>query len=123
MGERRRNGSESQPSAFSALATERDGIVVVSVTGELDMLTVAQAASVFEDAATRGLPMVVDLTGLTFFSSAGLTLLVRLGEQDPRLDVRLVADDRVVLLPLELAGLRDLFPVHSSLHDALAATP
>lgn len=123
MGEQRRNGSESQPGTFEALAAERDGTVVVSLTGELDMLTVSRAASVLDDAATRDLPMVVDLTGLTFFSSAGLTLLVRLSEQEPRRDVRLVADHRVVLLPLELAGLRDLFPVHSSLHDALAATP
>jgi anti-sigma B factor antagonist len=67
---------------------------------------------------------VVDMTGLRFFSSAGLTLLVRLDEarQDPPLDVRLVGDQRVVILPLELTGLRDLFPIHTSLAEALAAS-
>jgi anti-sigma B factor antagonist len=99
---------------------ERDGVVIVSVTGELDMSTVGQVAVASQDAVTRGVPVVLDMTGLRFFSSAGLRLLVRLHET-ASVDVRLAGDQRVVLRPLELTGLLDLFPVHASVADAVAA--
>jgi anti-anti-sigma factor len=99
---------------------ERDGVVIVSVTGELDMSTVSQVAVASQDAVTRGVPVVLDMTGLRFFSSAGLRLLVRLHET-ASVDVRLAGDQRVVLRPLELTGLLDLFPVHASVADAVAA--
>jgi anti-anti-sigma factor len=111
------------PAPFAARADEWDGTVVVSLVGELDMATVSSAALVLRDAVARGKPIVVDMTGLRFFSSAGLTLLAQLNEarRNPPLDVRLVGDQRVVIRPLELTGLRDLFPIHRSLDDALAA--
>jgi anti-sigma B factor antagonist len=99
---------------------ERAGVVIVSVTGELDMSTVDQVAVALQDAVTRGVPVVLDMTGLRFFSSAGLRLLVRLHET-ASVDVRLAGDQRVVLRPLELTGLLDLFPVHASVADAVAA--
>lgn len=114
----------SNAEAFAVRLTERDDMVVVTITGELDMLTVPRAAPVLNEGVARGKPMVIDMSGLSFFSSAGLSLLVQLNEQrqDPPLDVRLVADQRVVVLPLELTGLRDLFPIHATLDEALAAT-
>lgn len=111
------------PTAFTAGAVERDGVMVVTLVGELDMATESRAAEALADAIARGLPIVLDMTGLLFFSSAGLTLLARL-DQDRRessLDVRLAGDQRVVVLPLELTGMRDLFPIHASLDEALAA--
>ena len=121
MGEETLN--EVDRPVFTASVGEQDGVVIVTVTGELDMSTVSRAAVALKDALSRAKPIVVDLTGLRFFSSAGLTLLVQLNEhrQDPPLDVRLVGDQRVVILPLELTGLRDLFPIHTSLGEALAA--
>ena len=108
---------------LTADVDERDGIVVVSIMGELDIATVDRAATALDDAVGRGKPVAVDMSGLTFFSSAGLTLLARLDDQRQRapLDVRLVADQRTVMLPLRLTGLRDLFPVHPTLAEALAA--
>lgn len=106
---------------LTAHVGELDGIVVVSIAGELDMATVQEAGSALEDAITPGKPVVIDMTGLTFFSSAGLTLLARLHEkrrQSP-LDVHLVADQRVVILPMRLSGLHDLFPLHNTLDGAL----
>lgn len=98
-------------------------MTVVSLAGELDMVTTPRANVVAKDAVARGRPIVIDMTGLTFFSSAGLTLLVQLSEQeqDPPVDVHLVANQRVVILPLDLTGLRGLFPIHTSLDDAMAA--
>lgn len=105
---------------LAVLTWERDGVVIVSVTGELDMSTVDQVAVALQDATTRGVPVVLDMTGLRFFSSAGLRLLVRLHE-GASVDVRLAGDQRVVLRPLELTGLLDLFPVHASVAEAVAA--
>ena len=108
---------------FTAHAVERDGVVIVTIAGELDMVTAPRAGVVLKDAVSRGLPVVVDMTGLRFFSSAGLTLLVQLNDQrrDHDVDIRLVGDQRVLILPLELTGLRDLFPIDTSLDAAIAA--
>ena len=63
-----------------------------------------------------------DLSGVRFFSSAGLTLLVQLDQERRQrsVDVRLVGDQCVVVRPLELTGLREVFPIHTTLADALA---
>ena len=117
---------DDEPHGVDVLTTdigERGGVVVVSIAGELDIATVGRVAPLLDDAVGRGKPVVLDMSGLTFFSSAGLTLLARMDDQRQRtlLDVRLVTDQRTVLLPLRLTGLRDLFPVHPTLADALAA--
>ncbi|HEX4721837.1 MAG TPA: STAS domain-containing protein [Pseudonocardiaceae bacterium] len=111
------------PTELTARAEERDGVMVVTLAGELDMSTEARAGDVLTNAVARGLPLVLDMTGLRFFSSAGLTLLARLDQnrRESSLDVRLAGDQRVVVLPLELTGMRNLFPIHSSLDEALAA--
>ena len=108
---------------MTAHIVERDGAVIVSIVGELDMATVRTAKPVIDDAVTRGKPVVMDLTGLTFFSSAGLTVLAQLDEhrRQAPLDLRLVADQRVVVRPLRLTGLQDLFPIYATLDDALTA--
>jgi len=119
-------GHDDDPSSTTLLTAdigEQDGIVVVSLVGELDMASVRAAEPVVADAVSRGKPIVIDLTRLSFFSSAGLTVLARLDDhrrQEP-LDVRIVADQRVVVLPLRLTGLHDMFPIHPTLADALAA--
>jgi anti-anti-sigma factor len=108
---------------FTVRTDERDGVVIVTIAGELDMATAPRASVVLKDATGRGNPVVIDMTGLRFFSSAGLTLLVQLDDQrrTAPTDIRLVGDQRVVLRPLELTGLLDLFPVHTTLDAALAA--
>jgi len=108
---------------LTADITERDGVVIVNIAGELDMATVRTVDPLLDDAVGRGRPVVVDMTGLTFFSSTGLTVLARLDEHRrlAALDLRLVADQRAVILPLQLTGLEHLFPVHATMDDALAS--
>lgn len=103
--------------------TERDGAVIVSLAGELDMTTVDSASDALRAATAPGIRLILDMTGLRFFSSAGLTLLVQLrrAAADHRMDVRLAGDQRAVALPLELTGLRDLFPIYGTADAALAA--
>jgi anti-sigma B factor antagonist len=103
--------------------TEREGAIVVGLVGELDMTTVDLAAQAVDDAIARGSFVIVDMTGLRFFSSAGLNLLLQLHREmgEKQLDVRLAGDQRAVARPLELTGLTDLFPIHKTVSDALAA--
>jgi anti-anti-sigma factor len=116
------SGESATTSTPLTVRTEdRDGVVIVSLTGELDTATVNQAAVALQDATARGVPVVLDMTGLRFFSSAGLRLLVRLHD-GASVDVRLAGDQRVVRRPLELTGLLDLFPIHASVAEAVAAT-
>lgn len=110
-------------SLLTTQTTEHGGAVVVSMAGELDMMTVDKAAVAVKDATARGGTVILDMTGLRFFSSAGLTLLLQLHEavQDSQVDVHLAGGQRVVLRPLELTGLTELFPIHESITEALAA--
>lgn len=112
-----------QPQMLTVASTRQEGAVVVSLTGELDMATVGQASTALKEAVEAGAPVILDLTGLRFFSSAGLNLLLQLHEdaQERQLEVRLAGDQRAVARPLELTGLTDLFPVYPSVAAALAA--
>jgi anti-anti-sigma factor len=103
--------------------TERDDVVIVSMAGELDMTTADRAATALKTAATRGATLIVDLTGLEFFSSAGLNLLLQLHEdaRENHITVLIAGDQRAVFRPLELTGLAELFPIHATLADALEA--
>lgn len=114
------NESSTPADLLTACISERDGVVIVALAGELDMSTVDTAAAALKEATSRDVPVVVDLIGLRFFSSAGLTLLMRLHEQ-PGARVHLAGDHRIVTRPLEITGLIDLFPVHGSVTEAVAA--
>lgn len=113
------------PAALTVTTTRQSGVSVVSLEGDLDMNTVDQAGSALRTAMAEGGSVVLDMTGLRFFSSAGLNLLLQLHEdiQDRQVDVRLAGDQRAVIRPLQLTGLTGLFPIHSSVTAALAATP
>jgi anti-anti-sigma factor len=109
--------------AFAADTELVDGVAVVHLAGELDMQTVA-AAALELDRAIEGGPagVVVDMTGLTFLASAGLAMLAAAGEKAGQASVtlRLAADNRVVLRPLEITGLDAGFEIRSSVDAALA---
>lgn len=89
--------------------------VVLAVRGEVDLST----TSFLENALLAHLydapQVIVDLTGVSFLSAAGLTVLVnaRAAAVAAGGSVCLVARTRVVLLPLTITGLDcgfDIFP-------------
>lgn len=102
--------------------TERDDVVIVSLTGELDMTTADRAALALQNATDRADAVVVDMTGVRFFSSAGLNLLLQLHEavRAKQVAVHLAGDQRAVARPLELTGLGELFPMHATVDAAVA---
>ena len=94
--------------------TGEDGAVTVTATGEVDTLTAPAFSSVLDTALRRRPPeLVIDLSGIRFFGSAGLTVLVEAHEAARHSDValRLIATTRAVTCALTVSGLIDLFTV------------
>ncbi|SDY18571.1 anti-sigma B factor antagonist [Modestobacter sp. DSM 44400] len=90
------------------------GHVVAAVTGMLD----AASNPLLQNTLLRALRrtdrlLTLDLSGVTFFGSAGVTALVWLGQHPEAAGkhVRVVATSRVVTGPLELTGLLDRLDV------------
>ncbi|MPZ82547.1 MAG: anti-sigma factor antagonist [Actinophytocola sp.] len=95
--------------------------VVLEVRGDLDMSTSPTLQNVLlshlHDAASQ---VTVDLTGVSFLSAAGLTVLVNAKQAAVAAGRSLcvVACARVVLLPLTITGLDGVFDIYPELADA-----
>jgi anti-anti-sigma factor len=93
---------------------------VLRVSGALD-LALAPRLQQLADRVFRGAPevLVVDLTGLTFLASTGMSTLLRIQrEHPPRTSVRIVATGRVVLRPLQLTRLTEELDLYPTLEAA-----
>jgi anti-sigma B factor antagonist len=105
------------------VSTPARGVRVLHVAGEIDMLT----APVLDSMVARqlvSLPrlLVLDLSEVTFLSSSGLASLM--AARDNAIEIgarlRLVCTGPMVLRPMEMTGLIDLFDIHHSLQVAQA---
>jgi anti-sigma B factor antagonist len=101
----------------------RDGVALVTVTGEIDIATVPSLRGALSpltaDPAVRLL--VCDLSKVSFLGCAGTSVLLdtraALTARGARL--RLVATGRVVLRPLVVMRLLDLLPVSPDVRSAM----
>lgn len=100
------------------------GATVLTVAGEVDMLTAAVLRGRLDEhfAADRA-PIVVDLSRVEFFGSNALAVVV---EAHQRASAEghnfvLVAGTRVVQRPLEVTRLDAVLSVHDDLNQALEA--
>jgi anti-sigma B factor antagonist len=99
--------------------------VVVSLAGDVDMLTAPQLLPAVEDCLDSGRCdlLVVDLRPVVFLASAGLGALLDVQELAGArgLPVRVVTgDNRHVLRPFEITGLTQVMSVHRDLDEALS---
>jgi anti-anti-sigma factor len=96
---------------LATVAVERpaDDIAVVHVDGEVDMVTApALESQVVTLLGEKPRVLVIDLSGVRFFSSAGLAVLALAHrEADESTQLRVVANDPAVLRPMELTGLTE----------------
>jgi anti-sigma B factor antagonist len=102
---------------------QADG-VIVRAGGELDAFTVDQLTKHLreaEDAVTPPAPVLLDLTDLTYLSSAGVAAVVIHTQRCAELKTRLcvVADQPAVLRPITLTGADDTIDVAPTLKKAL----
>ncbi|HTI19663.1 MAG TPA: STAS domain-containing protein [Kutzneria sp.] len=108
----------------TAVRLERVGpAALIHVKGEVDMAAEASLRRHIDEAmADEPTALVVDLTEVTFFASAGLHILVDLHHDAIAKGVVLhvVADSRIVLRPMEITGVDQLVTVVGSVDQALA---
>lgn len=115
---------ENSEAGLANVVVERpaDDVAVVRVAGEVDMVTApALENQVVSLVGERPRLLVIDLTEVRFFSSAGLAVLALAHrEADEGTQLRVVANDPAVLRPLELTGLTEDLSIQSSLEAAIA---
>lgn len=101
---------------------QESGCTVVTVVGEVDVYTAPTLDEALSATLAEGNTcVVVDMTGVDFLDSTGLSVLVkalkRIREADGSLDV-VVSVDRVAKV-FRLTGLDKVIPLHAALADAL----
>ena len=124
--------SPADPPADEQLLTvsseASDRALLLTAVGETDMGTVERLRGAICDALANAgrRPVILDLRSLSFIDSHGLHALVEASQQADRDDVplRLVVDhQRIVLRPLQLSGLDQIFALYDTIDDALADRP
>ncbi|MFC0434168.1 STAS domain-containing protein [Kutzneria buriramensis] len=99
------------------------GVVVATVSGEVDMLTAPSLRTVLADEIADCRVLVLDLAGVSFLGSAGLAVLVETSHEARRrqVELRLVAAGRSVRRPLEITGLDEVLTTFPTRDDAVGA--
>ncbi len=114
-----------QQLTFTQATVGPGNIVVLTVSGEVDLVTAddfeAQLKSVLNPPNEV---VILDMSDVKFFSSAGLSVLLAGAEsaESSGISFRLVTTERVVLRPLEITGVTDVFTVFDSVDEAIAST-
>lgn len=98
-------------------------IVVISVSGTLDMLTSPQLAEAIATAFLKNpSAMIIDLSGVDFLASAGMGVLVAASDRaDGKLKFAVVADGPATSRPLTLVGLAEVLGLQPSVERARLA--
>jgi anti-sigma B factor antagonist len=120
--------SSDEPAAEQLVSISRervDGVIVVTVTGELDMLTTPRLRVAVREVLDEamGEPVVLDLTAVTFLGSPGLAALVEAVREAGQRGgpLRIVVDHvRPVIRPIQLTGLDDVLTLYETVDEALA---
>jgi anti-anti-sigma factor len=119
---RRHAPFRAAPRSRDVEVAEADGATVVRVTGSLDLALAPRLERIVERTARDGSSrIVIDLSRCEFLASAGLTALMRAARlRADGIDLRLVADSRLVLRPLQITKLDGDFDIRPTLREALA---
>ena len=98
-------------------------MVVVSVTGDLDLLTTPQLDHAIRSAMrTEPTALIIDLTRVDFLASIGMNLLVATRDEiAPTTRFGVVADGPATSRPMKLIGIDTMIAVYQTLGDALDA--
>src|SRR6516225_1733742 len=102
----------------------RDGMEVIDVQGEIDIYTAPRLRELLIDLVSKGsYQLVVNLDQVGFLDSTGLGVLVgglkRVRAHDGSLD--LVCTQQRILKIFRITGLMDVFGIHDTVDQAIAA--
>ena len=104
------------------LISDRDDIALVSLVGRLDATGVQQIEDHFSNlTAERGLPTVVDMSGVTFMSSLGIGFLFANTKKLKKVGCKLILlkPERMVESVLRTSKMDKVMPIVSTLEEAL----
>jgi anti-sigma B factor antagonist len=118
-------GTPTRSEASTCSVTERwvDRVVVVSVSGVVDILTAPQLETAIGAAlAQQPAGLVVDFSDVDFLASVGMGVLVA-AHEEAGLDIRfsVVAYGPATSRPLKLIGIAEIVALYATLDEALAA--
>jgi anti-anti-sigma factor len=111
----------SAPDSITALVADHDGVAVLSIGGEIDLVT----APALEEAiggvvADNPTALIIDLSGVEFLGSVGLKILAATYEKiGDNAEFGVVARGPATRRPIHLTGLDKTFPLYPTLDDAL----
>lgn len=116
------SGDSVDPMAFEVGTHRIDRAVVVTVSGEVDMLSAPRLAEAIHTAlAARPAALIVDLSKVAFLASAGMTVLVTAqAEVVPPTRFAVVANGAATSRPIKLMGIDSVLSLHSTLDSALS---
>ncbi len=108
--------------SLEVAAGDRDDLVIITLSGELDIYTVP----IFQrdvGVVPRGTSVVVDMDGVTLLDSSGLGALVALRSRalEGGGVVAIASTSRPVLRVFEVTGLRGTFPIGDDVDAAIKA--
>jgi anti-anti-sigma factor len=107
---------------IGAHRAEHDDGVVIEVSGEVDLATAPQLQRSFDEALRdEATPVVVDLNGVTFLGSIGLSLLIRAHGQAGPGRLRVVAQTDAARRTIELTALGQVLSMFPTVSAALGA--
>ena len=103
-----------------ASVTHPDGIVVLSISGQIDVTTESTFETVTETVlAEEPTGMIIDLSAVDFLGSAGLRVLAVTQERLALFAV--VANSPVIIKPIQLTGFDQILRLSPTVEGALAA--
>ncbi|MGA9871766.1 MAG: STAS domain-containing protein [Rhodococcus sp. (in: high G+C Gram-positive bacteria)] len=111
------------PQHFDVTVDWRDDVVVVTVSGELDLVTAPQLSESVELVLKKNPSgIVIDLSRVSFLASAGMSLLASTHQSvGSSAGFAVVADGPSTGRPLTLVGLDKVFGIFATVDEALAA--
>jgi anti-sigma B factor antagonist len=111
-----------EPTTFEVGEQQIGRSVVLTVSGEVDMLSAPRLAkAIHTSLAARPAALIVDLSKVGFLASAGMTVLVTAQDEVvPPTRFAVVADAAATSRPIELMGLDRVLSLYSTLDGALS---
>lgn len=116
------SGNSVDPTTFDIGKHQVDDAVVLTVSGEVDMLSAPQLAEAIHTAlADAPAALVIDLSKVDFLASAGMTVLVTAqAEVTAPTRFAVVANGPATSRPIKLMGLDNVLALYSTLDSALS---
>lgn len=111
----------SAPDSITVTVADHNGVAVLSIGGEIDLITAAALEeAIGEVVADNPTALVIDLSAVEFLGSVGLKILAATSEKiGQSVKFGVVARGSVTRRPIHLMGLDKTFRLFSTLHDAL----